>query len=486
MRHDTVVTHSPNTGSNPTPLDGKQMLQVLRENAGNYTIRPVGTINETQRFRSLPDFQHRAGHVPAMREVATHLVNPTMSSIKDFSIYSKPGALRQPDLVGPPLFTSFQQPINYLYYQNPAVSTMLDAQGKAKTVNTQAPTKRAIYAVSSDIAEVPDARPAGLPPLETTTKYLQQAVANLSELLETRPIVTRRVAMNRIDWGSESMFKDATQYVGYSFRSGPWRDALVKYGLDPRTDPKYRIYQTIMFQLMRKDKVMEAAKKMPDGKNRWLRGDRFRKDETPSHIFDGKGITTNGKTWQICDIEDPILKTLFDTDDLQTECDVDSYGWYYNGTLATARVIMRDKIGTMLQGLDPDTHKQSYEALLVFPSRINDSTLEQTYRLGIEGATKATLDKTSELATQIRTMAKSDSHLKSKGTVQQGEGAGKAAPGWNRTDVQKAKPAAEVAGAAQTSIEDDAVAGAAEVDNDSEIEGDLDAESEVEAGNQGD
>lgn len=145
---------------------------------------------------------------------------------------------------------------------------------------------------------------------------------NIAALLEQRPIVTRRVAMNLIDWGSETLFKEATQYVGYSFKSGPWRDALIKWGIDPRQDSKYRIYQTLSFQLMSKDRLMAAAKKMADGRNTWIRSERYRKDEQPSHVFDGRGITTNGKTWQMCDIKEPLIKGLLDTDDLRSTCDV--------------------------------------------------------------------------------------------------------------------------------------------------------------------
>lgn len=131
--------------------------------------------------------------------------------------------------------------------------------------------------------------------------------------------------MNLADWGSESLFKEATQYVGFSFKSGPWRDALVKYGVDPRKDPKYRVYQTLSFQLMSKDKMLAAAKKMPDGKNTWIRSERYRKDQQPthpSHVFDGKGITTNGKTWQMCDIQEPLIKGMLETDNLRSSCDV--------------------------------------------------------------------------------------------------------------------------------------------------------------------
>lgn len=208
------------------------------------------------------------------------------------------------------------------YRQNQGLSTITDEKGQKKTINTQKLKRRAVLAVPADAPTVPAEPPPGLTPLDETNAYLRQAVKNIAELLNIRPVVTRRVAMNLIDWGSESLFKEATQYVGFSFKSGPWRDALVKYGIDPRTDPQYRIYQTLSFQLLSKDLIVAEAKKTPDGKNAWVRSERYRKDKEPSHIFDGKGITTNGKTWQICDITEPLIRRLLDTDNLRTECDV--------------------------------------------------------------------------------------------------------------------------------------------------------------------
>lgn len=265
-----------------------------------------------------------------------------VTTIKSFNIDLKPGVKPGEAILPPPNFTAFEQPLTYgyeprehknkiscadscsqhRYRQNQGLSTITDEKGLKKTINTQKLKRRAVLAVPADTPTVPAEPPSGLTPLDETNAYLRQAVKNIAELLNKRPVVTRRVAMNLIDWGSESLFKEATQYVGFSFKSGPWRDALVKYGIDPRTDPQYRIYQTLSFQLLSKDLMIAEAKKMADGKNAWVRSERYRKDKESSHIFDGKGITTNGKTWQICDITESLIRKLLDTDNLRTECDV--------------------------------------------------------------------------------------------------------------------------------------------------------------------
>ncbi|KAL1304170.1 hypothetical protein AAFC00_000595 [Neodothiora populina] len=393
-----VASHSP---------DAPLLLQHLRDNADRYTIQPIGPVKETHRFRSLPDFQIKSGTQTVMSQIGQHLVDASLASIKRFDLDTTPGIRPGEEMLPPPSFTNLSQTMNYSYKQNQGASTVTDAQGHVKAVNLQKPKKRAVLAVPADTEHIPTGPPPDLTALEDTNVYLEQAVKNISALLEKRPVVTRRVAMNLIDWGSESLFKEATQYVGYSFKSGPWRDALVKWGIDPRKDPKYRIYQTLSFQLMSKDKMMAEAKMLPDGRNTWIRSERYRKDEQPSHIFDGNGITTNGKTWQICDIKEPLIKRLLDTNELRDTCDNESCGWYHNGTMSKVRIIMRDMIGMMLLGQAPDT--ATYEKLCTIPNIIDPSTYAGCY---FSGSTDG--EKVVKLSSEIRNIAKTNMILRAK------------------------------------------------------------------------
>ena len=119
--------------------------------------------------------------------------------------------------------------------------------------------------------------------------------------------------------------KHVYQYVGYMFRSGPWRDVVIKYGIDPRTDPKYRIYQSIMFQFDAANAYVIS--KTTNGIRRGDRGGARQAGPGPthsnnSHIFDGTSVEMDGKMWQVCDITDPSLKELLATSDLRKQCDV--------------------------------------------------------------------------------------------------------------------------------------------------------------------
>ncbi len=112
--------------------------------------------------------------------------------------------------------------------------------------------------------------------------------------------------------------KNVYQYVGYMFSSGPWRDALVRYGVDPRTDPSFRIYQTMIFMLdtERRDSRARFNRTKPDR----TRSEQVLRKE--SHLFDGVTVSKDGKIWQVCDISEPLLKDLLSTADLRKECHV--------------------------------------------------------------------------------------------------------------------------------------------------------------------
>ncbi|GAB7346978.1 hypothetical protein MBLNU459_g3133t2 [Dothideomycetes sp. NU459] len=467
------------TEYSPRPLNPAELLRRLRDNADKYTIQPVGPINETHRFRALPDFQLRASTQPVMHGVGQGLVDPSIYSVKQFAqaLGTTPGSNLDEEVIAPPTFTAFEQSLSYGYRQNAGVSVVRDEQsGKVKTINTQKARKRTVLAVAADVEEVPLCPPAELEPLGEQTVYLKQAVKNLSQLMDERPIVTRRVAYNLIDWGSESLFKDATQYVGFSFRSGPWRDALVRYGVDPRKDPKYRIYQTLSFQLLSKDKLVAAARRLPGGKNQWIRSERHRKDELPTHVFDGKSVTTNGKTWQICDIQEPILRGLLETDRVRTECESETWGWFYNGTMSKVRIIMRDMISLMLNGEEPDL--AIYSTIATMPDIIDPISYQGCYFDRDKHP-----EKVAQLAVDIRTLAKTDlvmraakKHLVDDGSPGPWKGE------WRQRPMKGTLVDTEEGALEQSDEESDAERDLDASDEDKEHEGEGEGEGETEVG----
>ena len=169
----------------------------------------------------------------------------------------------------------------------------------------------------------------------------QRLVAALQALFDERPIWTRRALVNNVrDLYAQAgdNAKRSIQYVAYNFRSGAWKDTFIKFGVDPRSDPKYRWYQTLTYQLRdMEDKRTDSA--------RPLKG--------KTHIFDGNTFEMDGRVWQICDITDPLSKSIFAIDKINETCAARTDGWWPNGTLAKAKVVIKAKFIKLLNGETP-------------------------------------------------------------------------------------------------------------------------------------
>lgn len=209
------------------------------------------------------------------------------------------------------------------YRQNPSVKQVVDHLGNVSTINVHAGAKVANPPVPFDVDIVPQAPSPNLPAIETLTPAMQRLINTALRIMQDRPIFTRRALYNCMpgnDWDivGQNTAKMVYQYAGYMFSSGPWRDALVRYGVDPRTDPRFRIYQTMIFMLETEPK---------DNRSRFNRTkpDRTKSEQVSrkeSHLFDGVTVSKDGKIWQVCDISEPFLKVLLSTTNLRKECHV--------------------------------------------------------------------------------------------------------------------------------------------------------------------
>ncbi len=151
------------------------------------------------------------------------------------------------------------------------------------------------------------------------------------------------------------MIKRALQYVGYQFKGGPWRDAIIKYGIDPRSSPLYRQYQTFFFKLYEEEEK-SANNQWHDIRTTFNHTKRSgKKQDVHTHIFDGKSVTLDGKVWQACDITDPLLRRLIDQAPYPDHCERAADGWFCNGTAAKIKAIMKVKlVGIRIGCVSPD------------------------------------------------------------------------------------------------------------------------------------
>ncbi|KAL1841349.1 hypothetical protein VTJ49DRAFT_7129 [Mycothermus thermophilus] len=335
----------------------------LQDNVGKYTVEPIGVVNSTHRYRGLTDFQYSLGESKFMQKFVQKVLPGDVQKLKEFTLNPGIETGKNIDLIPPPYFTPISLPFPYNYAQNPhtkeispdIAGSLSEDQEWERVVNITSRLSAAGYFIAHDEYPVPSA------PRRPPDMSDPQVAAIINEMrlaMEERPIWTRRSMWNRLGTKFAELPKNGglvrycLQFAGYQFKGGPWRDALVKYGVDPRSDPKYRIYQTLIFKLHKTrlgttGRSWQSMRRKDAGISNFgkawrdLGGDEA---QLRTHIFDGEAFSTDGKVWQVCDITDPLLARLFAEAEVRPECDVEISGFYHRVLWSVAKAIMKCKM----------------------------------------------------------------------------------------------------------------------------------------------
>ncbi|UKZ70601.1 uncharacterized protein TrAtP1_011576 [Trichoderma atroviride] len=367
--------------------DPRLLRRKLEDNVGKYHVEAAGLIKHTHRFRGLADFYWDMDKSSFAQRFVDQVLPGDVEKIKDFKFTPGIDQGSNVDIIPPPIFTHMSLPFNYFYSQNPYVRLTEDGG----TVNTTA-VKQVGHFIGTE-----DAAPAGpqIPP-DMTDPRMVEVIAQLEEAFAYRPVWTRRSLLNHLagklrNWNE---LKKYLNYAAYQFKGGPWRDGVVPYGIDPRTDPKYRIYQTLMFKLpkqkrARKDQTWQSLRRAQMGRTK-----EFVEELSASHTFDGETYHTDGKVWQVCDITDPLLRELLDNAEVRPTWDVSS-GWYHGGLWAKVKAIMKTKLVAIQFGRQ--LTKEDFAPTLQCGDQTPVRTTSATFHLPLPN-----LHLTNEELTQLR------------------------------------------------------------------------------------
>lgn len=377
---DVEETHQKDGAASTTNFRSKAKLdearilrRKLQDNVDRYQAEVVGVIKHTHRYRGMVDFNYSMKNNEFMNSFTETLLSKdgeyftthclsyrplTLISVSKFRQFGlKPGTdlTKNQEIIAPPLMTQITLPTYYHYSQNPYVRAIDGPDGTTEMVNTTAKVQSVghFIGIRHPIPAAPTGRPSVRDPM------FDNVVQAIKLCMEERPVWTRRSIINRIcdlEYDpkhpekrippslSQQIVKNAIQYAGYQFKGGPWRDAVVRYGYDPRKDPKSRMYQTLIFRLRRLE-VGQMGEMWQDIRKRDLAGTKGTMDaNTKSHLFDGKTYSEDGKVWQVCDLTDPLLAKLLAEAPTRPECDVEGSGWYHRGLWTKARAIMKCKM----------------------------------------------------------------------------------------------------------------------------------------------
>ncbi|KAI4289200.1 MAG: hypothetical protein L6R35_001540 [Caloplaca aegaea] len=341
------------------PEDAQRLVKSMRDNADRYYTEPVGSVDQTHRFRRLPDFVWSTEKSPFMAKMKDHILPFTYPDLKNFKFDMSRGIQKKNELIPPPSWTRQKVPFNYSYRQNPSSKQTYTIDGITTFQKTQSARRNRIFVINHDASSVPTKPHVDLPPESTLAPILQTLLAAMRKIFERRPIGTRRSVQNQVPpdiWKAVGPHtaKQLWQYVGYLWNSGPWRDAICAFGVDPRQHKEMRWYQTVVFHF---DPGPHGARADPSKltKSKTDRDLAAKGEVATGHLFDGRTVRLDGKVWQMCDITDPLLKSMLDNTPLRDECDTLSDGWYPNGTWAKLKIITKVKMTSILAGDVDDT-----------------------------------------------------------------------------------------------------------------------------------
>ncbi|KAF7352970.1 hypothetical protein MVEN_01264400 [Mycena venus] len=431
---------------------------------GEYTAEIVGSTSKTVRFRSMADYQYQPDMNDPVTKLRLAMDNMDVEAIRTYVIppekadYMVPMAtssaqgqdidmnldpaltgipLPEPDpnqpmrsnlrLFPPPLFSRQTIPHSYNFKANPAsmVSTTVNeetGEEKKRLINKMRWKGYGPISIAFTERQVPD-KPA--PNVQEARNQVSDVLYNkLIATFAERPVWTRGALFNQFTAKEARDIlnsKPLLPLVCYVFHDGPWRDTLIRFSYDPRKDPSARFYQRLYFRnanhpilkpsvmTRRQDRIADNwAVAIEEGSERDI-------ERRKSHLFDGKTLTKETASFQLCDLVDPMLKEMIDDDEeLREECD-ERDGWYPNYALERIKTVLRHKFFTALEGYPAtdDECRQLLQASEKLPSKsAKDMSSLRSVRLKIGKHNMAKGAMRPEDAAALRLRAALDKNAK--------------------------------------------------------------------------
>ncbi|ETW84234.1 hypothetical protein HETIRDRAFT_123874 [Heterobasidion irregulare TC 32-1] len=341
------------------------------ELVGEYTAEPVGVIQKTARFRSMADYQFQPDMNDPVTKLRMAMSNMDVDAIRqytipeereDYVVAKDPTAMEiDPELTGgapqatksnlrlfpPPLFSRQSIPQNYSFKSNPmsVVTTIIDEETgdeKKRLINKMRWKGFGPASIMFSEKEVPTKPPPNCE--ELRDQFDQGLLKDLEKLFKERPIWTRAALLNQFTPAQAREIHNSKVLLPlscYVFQDGPWRDTLVRFGYEPREDKGARLFQRLYFRNLNHAIARPSVV---------TRRQESRYSITSTHIFDGVTVTTETAAFQLCDIEDALLKDMIEDEEVVRDTCNERDGWYTTHQLERIKAVLRLKFFSLLEG----------------------------------------------------------------------------------------------------------------------------------------
>ncbi|GAA5984037.1 hypothetical protein JCM11641_005575 [Rhodosporidiobolus odoratus] len=387
----TIPAHVASTNNVVLKVTKRKRKQPLRDVEGKivqegiFKVEPVGVEKKTVRFRAMADFQFtpKVSSEDPIIKLADAVRNMDIAGIRNFKMPEAVEEFPESVYMPPPSFSRHSLPQIFDMKAHSASVRTTTESGSVRLINATRHKTRALQTVLFVQRDVPQG------PEESFLKELGRTELTEIEqrmrgILEERPVWTRAGMLNQLtpeEYKVMNNNKAIWPIIGYTFGDGPFRDFVIRFGYDPRQDREARFYQHIM--LRNKDNVRDKARPGTRGLIQAQSARKKGNDAAPttsqcvvlpslyltirlssasltlslqrslSHEFDGQNVYGKVGNFQLCDISDPLLKSLIESPDgVLPTCSPDSNeGWYAYDYLDQIRQIVRRKWQGLLSGL---------------------------------------------------------------------------------------------------------------------------------------
>ncbi|KAG2235746.1 hypothetical protein INT48_009161 [Thamnidium elegans] len=316
-----------------------------KEAETKWETKVEGVVTNTLRFRNLADFQYIVPKEDKVYQLKEALTKGNVQHIIDYRVDTDDN-LENLRNIPPPIFTITEGVLSYGYRQNAPVLRVRvkqpDGSFKIKLLNRSRSVDNAITVVRYHEENMPTKSWHNLSKL---TDKKEMAIAKvLEELFEARPIWSRSAIVARLPYEKNVAIRQGLARYAYTFTNGPWQNCWVKYGIDPRKDPKYRIYQSIDIRkhFSVKDRLTSSIYKKP------IEDSKDTVRSKTKYIFDG--VTVLGiSSFQLCDITDPDIVRLIENPKYIKSKPNKESGYYYKCVFKRIRYALRTKYESLAE-----------------------------------------------------------------------------------------------------------------------------------------
>lgn len=306
-------------------------------------VELVGPVKKVVRFRRMSPFQfdvkvpEELGSLPealqtfdseTINRIAEQLVNPEADTNWDFMALPAP------------ITTHFDYPNNIL---GPEASFSVRSARPRNAADIKA---RLPWLVSFNDTELP--RVPCAEALSCMVNMNPTMVSKLKAVFEERPVLTRIYANSKVPEISYTDLAKILPVFAFCLVDGPWRNCWLKYGVDPRSDPRYRMYQVVQ---CRNNLISESLEPAEHGT-----------EDVPEYQFYGTTAGTHFGSYQFIDIHYKPLTDLVQSATPVTAC-MKQDGWFPKGFVNNVRRIIRRRWLDVMREKDPEALSRHNEAV---------------------------------------------------------------------------------------------------------------------------